>query len=302
MLLYAFTDAFKDTALMIPWLLVIYLAIELFEYKYGTKISSLIGNARKSAPVIGAALGCIPQCGFSVISTALYARKLITAGTLLAVYLSTSDEAIPVIFSQPDKLEVILPIILTKLVIAIVSGYSIDLIFKKTIKPDNYIPLEHVDTEEVNEIYELQDEKGCCGHHCVPEKPDIKEIFIHPLKHTFKVFIFIFMTSLAINLIILKVGEQNLSKLLMGHTIFQPVITGIFGLIPNCAASVAITQVFLKGGISFGSVVAGLSSSAGLGMLVLIKENGKTRDSLRIIGLLLAISIIAGIIIQYTVG
>jgi hypothetical protein len=153
------------------------------------------------------------------------------------------------------------------------------------------------DPEALKEI----EGRGCCEHHVIGEDRK-RGMLIHPLVHTAKVFVFILAVSLAINALIYRVGEHNLARVLLAHSPLQPVITALVGLIPNCAASVAITQVFLKGGISYGSAIAGLSASGGLGLLVLMKENHNPRDTARILGLLLGISIAVGIVIQYVYG
>lgn len=313
-----FMDALIDNLKMIPLLFIIYIIIEIIETKYEKTLVKNVERAGKAGPLAGAVFGCIPQCGFSVISTALYTKRLITIGTLLAVYLSTSDEAIPIILSQPDKAHLILPIILIKVAIALIGGYGVDLIMRNKIQK----------TEDAADI-DISDTKLCCGHTCSDKeelkaiKPEIaennnqdnkqnaegekirleiKHILFHPLIHTIKVFFFIFIISLAINFILFKIGDKNIGKVFLNHSIFQPVIASLVGLIPNCGASVAITQVFLKGGISLGSAISGLCSSAGLGLLVLFKENKNFKDTARVIILLLCISIGAGILIQSFYG
>lgn len=302
-------DAFIDSAKTIPLLLIIYAVIEFVESRYGGFIREKVKHAGKTGPAFGTFFGCVPQCGFSVIATALYTKRLITVGTLLAVYLSTSDEAIPVILSQPSKINLVLPLIAAKVIIALVAGYLVDFILNKSQKAKTQVCATSdescyttvVPPSETNGIDQTGDidETGCCGHHCTSEKFNYNEIILHPLIHTLKVFLFIFAVSLTINYIIFRVGEQNLGHLLLNHSIFQPFAAALVGLIPNCAASIAITQVFLKGGISFGSAVAGLSASAGLGTLVLFRENKDTKDTLRIVLMLFGISVVAGIIIQY---
>lgn len=298
-----FIDALVDTAKMIPLLLIVYIGIEYLEFKFGATLGERVKHAGRIGPLIGAAFGCIPQCGFSVISTTLYTKRFITLGTLLAVYISTSDEAIPVILSQPDKLSLILPLLLTKIIIAIVIGYIIDITLKIKNKKAARSELCAATIEgfqgEPDKDMNSADETGCCGHHVTAEKPNYKELILHPIIHTVRVFFFIFLVSLILNLIIYKVGNANIAKLFLGHSIFQPMIAALIGLIPNCAASVAITQLFLKGTISFGSTIAGLSASAGLGMLVLFKENKDKKESFRIVGLLLIISIVSGIVLQF---
>ncbi len=290
-----FIDALIDTAKMIPLLLIIYIGIEFVELRYGGSIRTKIKKTGKTGPLIGAAFGCVPQCGFSVISSALYTQKYITLGTLMAVFISTSDEAIPIILAQPDKLNVLLPIILVKVVIALIAGYTIELFFSK--KNENiHVAVPH---EHEHEIIE----KGCCGHECTTEKKsNFKELIVHPLIHTGKIFLFIFLTTLLLNFVIYTIGDQNVYNFLLKNSIFQPIFAAVFGLIPNCAASVIITQLFLEHGLSFGSVIAGLTSSAGLGLLVLFKENKNIKDSLRIAGILLGISIFVGILIQIVYG
>jgi hypothetical protein len=283
-------DALKDSIAMIPWLLGIYFLLELVEWKLERWIKRLITFSRLSGPLVGALLGCLPQCGFSAIAAVLYAQRFISLGTLLAVFLSTSDEAIPVILAQPEKIGFILPILGAKIVIAVLAGYLIDLIWKK--EP------AHIHTEEecVCETAALDDH--CCGKPHADLSPKKLSFYLIPLRHTAEVFFFILAVCIGINLVIFKVGEANLGQVFLGSTVFQPLIAALIGLIPNCAASVAITEVFLKGGITFGSAIAGLSASAGIGMLVLLKENKDRMDTLRVVGLLVGISFLAGLILN----
>ena len=298
-----FISALIDSLKMLPLLFVVYVIIELVEYKLGNKIRQNIQNSGKVGPVVGALAGSFPQCGFSVISTALYTQRLLTIGTLLAVYLSTSDEANPVILSQPEKAKIILPIILTKIFIALVAGYSIDLFFRKK----NQRTREHAmaysqgkdDSSHNHE--QVVEEQACCGH-CVSssaKKFSPKEIIVHPLIHTLKIFAFVFSASFLINLIISKIGDNNLRILFSGHAFLQPFFAALVGLIPNCASSVAITELYLKGVITYGAVIAGLCASGGLGILVLLREDKNKREVFTILGLLFGISVMSGLIIQY---
>lgn len=297
-----FMDALTDSARMVPLLLLMYIGIELVEYRFGNRIIALIQKAGAAGPAVGALAGSLPQCGISVVATALYTQRLATIGTLLAVYLSTSDEAIPIILSQPDKAGLILPLILTKICIALVAGYSLDLLFRKSNQPT----FVHIDTyvrgkdDERHDHSIVMDGEACCGHSTNPsaKKFSPREIFLHPIVHTVKIFAFIFAISLLINVSVFLMGEEALGKLLSGYTVFQPFIAALVGLIPNCAASVAITELYLKGAITYGSMIAGLSSSAGLGILVLFREEKEKREIFKVIGLLLGISILAGSVIQ----
>ena len=288
-----FLDALADSVEMIPFLLVIYFLVELFERRFGATIEGSLQRTAKAGPALGAAFGCVPQCGFSVVASALYARRLITKGTLLAVFLATSDEAIPVILAQPDKAELVTNILATKLIIGFVSGYAIDLVIgmlsRGKPKPGHQVP-----------VHDLQ-ESGCCKHD-LAGRIGKWQWLTHPLIHTAKIFFFIMAVTLAINSLILFVGEKNVGQVLLKQSLLQPFLAALIGLIPNCAASVAITELFLKGGLSYGSAIAGLCSSAGLGILVLLKENHDIRDTIRVLLLLVGISTVAGTLIHVLYG
>jgi hypothetical protein len=298
-----FLDALTDSAKMIPFLFIILFGVELVEYKYANSIREAVQKAGVFGPAIGAVTGSFPQCGISVIASALYTQRLITIGTLLAVFLSTSDEAIPVILSQPEKAKIIVPLVITKIIIALIGGYAVDFAFRKSNKET----LAHIkayaegyDNEHHNHETILE-EKACCGHSTSPSSIEFnpKEIIIHPIIHTVKVFIFIFSVSFAINYVIAQMGEETLEKMFLMHSIFQPFLVALFGLIPNCATSVAITMLYLKGVITYGSVIAGLCASGGIGLLVLFKEEKNKKDVFMILLLLFGISVLAGYIVQY---
>lgn len=292
-------DALVDSAKMIPLLFIIYMLIEVVEFKFGNKMGKYVARAGKAGPLIGALTGLIPQCGVSVMGTALYTQRLVTIGTLFAVYLATSDEAIPIILAQPDAIGVLVPLLIAKFVIAVGVGYALDLIFVRR----NRATLAHIDsyehgTDTVQHHHEVAfEEKACCGH--TPTSADktlsIHELFYHPLVHTLKIFLFIFVVSLAIDLVFGYVGQDTIGAVLASHTMLQPFLAALVGLIPNCAASVAITEFYLSGIITFGAAVAGLCASGGLGILVLFKE-GNRREALWIVALLFAISVAAGIV------
>jgi hypothetical protein len=298
-----FLKVLLDTTKMVPLLLIIYIGIELIEYRFGNKIREKIQKAGKVGPLIGATGGSLPQCGFSVVATTLYTQRLVTIGTLLAVYLATSDEAIPIILSQPDKAKILLPLILTKIFIALVAGYVIDFIYRKKNKEI----LKHIDSyknkkDDEQHHHELIIEtEACCGHNpnSLAKKFSFKQVFLHPTIHTLKVFFYIFIVSFVLNVIIFKIGQEALIKIFLNHSFLQPFFAALVGLIPNCAASVAITELYIKGAITYGSVIAGLCASGGLGLLILFKEEENKKDVFRIICLLFGISVFAGLIIQY---
>ena len=279
-------DALIDSLHMVPFLLIIFFIIEFIEYFFSNKMRILLKYSNKTGPIIGSLLASFPQCGFSVVASTLYTKRLITAGTLLAVYLSTSDEAIPVILAEPGKINIVIQLLIVKILIGITAGYFINFILENFKKP----VIETAD-DDIKE-------EGCCNHH-LSESPDKKELLLHPLMHTANIFIFVFLVTLCINYLISLVGaEEHLGKYFLHNSVFQPVIMALVGLIPNCAASVAITLMYMKGAIGFGSAVSGLCSSAGLGMLVLVRKNNDIKDTLKIVSLLLLISIMSGIVIQ----
>lgn len=285
-------DAIIDSVHMLPFLIVIFFLIEFIEFYYSDKMQSIAKYSGKAGPLAGSLLASFPQCGFSVIASTLYTKKLITKGTLIAVFLSTSDEALPVLLSDPSYIYLVVPVLIIKITIAISAGYFIDFIIdcrhKYTENPD-----EQIKMESENEV----EETGCCHHHV--SRHSKKELIIHPLKHSANIFVFILLVTLAINYyIMLCGGEENLSSLFLADSVLQPVAAAIVGLIPNCAVSIAITLMYVKGAISFGSAIAGLCSGAGLGLLVLVKKNSSLKDTLKIILILLSISIFAGVLIQ----
>lgn len=275
-------DALIDSINLVPFLFVIFFFIELFEIYFSKKIKRLSNSTRISGPFIAALTAIVPQCGFSVIASTLYVRKLITRGTLIAVYISTSDEAIPVLLAHPEMAKTILPILATKFLLAVAAGYAVDLIVKpKTDNDDEDIKIE---------------EHGCCKHEISNNRFKKRVLILHPLKHTINIFFFIFLVTLALNFIILKT-QGHIEQVFLYNSPIQPLLSAITGLIPNCAVSVFITMLYVEHAISFGSVIAGLSSSAGLGLLILIKKNN-IKDTALIVGILLAVSTLAGILLQ----
>lgn len=277
------TDAFFDSVNLLPFLFVIFIFIELFEHYFSKKIVSILRYSEKIGPIIGAFFAIVPQCGFSIVASILYVKKFISKGTLIAVYIATSDEAIPILLSDPSKIWLVGKIIVLKFILAIAAGYLTDIIFKSA-------PI--VQNQDIN----VENEKGCCNHSISGHK--IFELILHPIKHTFIIFVFIFAVCIGLNYMFLILPETVIENYMLQGSLLQPIAVGIFGLIPNCAVSVLITMMYLKGVISFGSVMAGLSSGAGLGLLVLLKKNQNLKDTVLIIAILLAISITAGILIQ----
>lgn len=295
-------EAVRETLWMLPWLFSAYVLIEFIELKYSNRIRDAVQHAGARGPIVAAIAGVIPHCSFSVVGTALYSQRLATLGTLMAVYIATSDEAIPIILSQPGKAGVILPLIATKLVLATVVGFALDFIFRLRSKK----VLQHIEAyergaDDASHHHEsILQVEACCGHDAVaPDKKlDWRELFFHPFIHTVKIAFYVFLVTLLIGYIIGAIGQDNIKAFLAAHNILQPFIIGLIGLIPNCAASVAVTQFYLDGVISYGSVIAGLSASGGLGLLVLFRVEKNKIDVLRILSILFGISVAAGILLD----
>jgi len=281
-------DALIDSLNLVPFLFVVFLLIEIIEQYFTKKKHLFVFYMKRLGPMFGSLFASIPQCGFSVIASTLYTKRILSRGTLLAVYLATSDEAIPVIIAEPSKIYLVLPIILIKIIIAVFVGYLVDWL----------IPQAPPQEQKQSEISEIK-EQGCC-HHKLENAIKTKDFWYHPIRHTFNIFVFILIVSLILGYLISQVGsEDNLAKYCLLNSPLQPVLASIVGLIPNCAISVMLTMLFLKHTISFGSLIAGLSSAGGLGLLILFKQNGNKKDTALIIAILITVSSIVGLIFQY---
>ena len=272
-------DTLLDSVKMLPFLFGAYLLIEFLEHKASDKLQNALSKSGNHGIVVGAILGTVPQCGFSVAAANLYSGKVITLGTLIAVFISTSDEAIPVLLSSPGNAGVLLKLIIAKIVIALIAGFLVDFVLKA----------RHVQENEP----ELQDHNVLC-HHCGCEHGIIRSA----IKHTVSIFLFILLVSFVLNGLITWIGQDTISKVLLTDSVFQPFIAALIGLIPNCAASVMLVQLFLAGSLSFGSVVAGLCTGAGIGLAGLFRANRNWKKNLLILLLLYGIGSISGLMIH----
>ncbi len=271
----AILDSFIDSVRLLPLLFGTYLVMEYLEHKAGGRMQAVIQKAGKGGPVIGAVLGIFPQCGFSAAASNLYAARIITMGTLLAVFLSTSDEMLPIMVSENVSAAVIWKILAVKVIVAMLAGFIVDFIFRR-------------------EKEDLQIEHLCEQHHCHCERG----IWKSALHHTVEIFLYIFLISLALNLLIAWIGEDVLGSVLFNRPVVGAMLAGLIGMIPNCAASVAVTQLYLNGVLSAGAMLAGLLSGTGVGLIVLLRVNDDRKENIKFIGLLYIVGVLAGVIIE----
>ena len=280
-ILEALKETSLDTVKIIPFLFITYLIMEYIEHKTSDKVKATIEKSGRFGPLLGAMLGIFPQCGFSVVATNFYAGRVITLGTLISVYLTTSDEMIPIMISEAVPLWTILKILFVKLVIGIVAGFVIDFVLRlinknKKIEEENIVDL--------------------CEHdHCHCEKGILKS----SIHHTLSIFVFILIVTFIINTAIYFIGEENISNILLNKPIFGPIVSSLIGLIPNCASSVIITNMYLKNVINVGTMIAGLLVNAGVGLVVLFKTNKKIKENIAIICLLYIVGVISGIVLEF---
>ena len=271
-------DALIDSVKLLPFLFITYLIMEYIEHKTSEKAKETIKKSGRFGPLIGGILGAFPQCGFSVAATNLYAARVITLGTLISVYLSTSDEMIPIFISEGASIVTLLKILGIKVLIGMIAGFVIDLVLR----------LRKKDNEE-ERIIDLCEKEHChCDH----------GIFRSALKHTVNIFIFVLIITFVINIVIYFIGEDTIARFVGANPVLGPILGGIIGLIPNCASSVILTQLYLENVIPAATMISGLLVGAGVGLIVLFKMNKGIKQNFKIIGLLYSIGVLSGVIIQ----
>lgn len=279
-IVHSIEHALLDSIKLIPFLFITYLIMEYIEHKTSDKAKNTIKKSGKFGPLIGSLLGIFPQCGFSVSATNLYATRVITLGTLIAVYLSTSDEMLPIFISEAVSPLLIVKILAIKLVIGMIAGFLIDLVLR----------IKNKDKQEEERIIDLCEKEHChCEHGIVKSS----------LKHTLNIFVFILIVNLVMEILINMIGEDTIAGVLNNQPIIAPIIAGLIGLIPNCASSVIITQLYLDNVISAATMISGLLVGAGVGLAVLFKTNKGIKNNIRITILLYAIGVISGIILEF---
>lgn len=279
-MLDAIMDGLIDTLKLLPFLLVTFFLLEFIEHKLSKKNEKILSKNKKFGPILGGLLGAVPQCGFSSMAANLFSARVITMGTLVAVFLSTSDEMLPIMIGEHKNMNELLLIVGFKVLIGIIIGFVVDLIFKhKEVEKD-----EHEHIEEI------------CEHdHCNCGK---EGIFLSSIKHTIKIALFILIANLGINLIIYFVGEDNIANILKNQNILSYFGACLIGLIPNCASSVIMTELYLNNIITIGTLISGLLTGSGLGILLLFKTNKNLKQNITILSIIYFVGVIVGMLVD----
>lgn len=267
-------DTCIDALRLLPFLFLTYLAMECLEHWTGGRMQEIVRKSGKAGPAIGGLLGIFPQCGFSAAAANLYAGRIITLGTLIAVFLSTSDEMLPIMISENAAPLMIGKILLVKVLCAFAAGFLVDFFFRRKVE----MRIGHL----------------CERHHCHCEKGIWRSAF----HHTWKIFLYIAAVSLILNFAIALIGEETLAALVQGKPAASLFLAALVGMIPNCASSVILTQLYLSGVLSAGALMAGLLPGSGVGFLVLLRVNEDRRENLRIFAILYGIGVAVGALIQ----
>lgn len=267
-------DTLIDGVRILPFLFLAYLAMECLEHWTGGRMQAIVRKSGKAGPAIGGVLGIFPQCGFSAAAANLYAGRIITLGTLIAMFLSTSDEMLPIMISESVGVFMIGKILLIKVLFALAAGFFVDILYRKKEEPQ----IEHL----------------CERQHCHCERGIWRSAF----SHTWRIFLYIIVVSLILNFAIALIGEETLAAVVLNKPALSLFVSALVGMIPNCASSVILTQLYLSGVLSAGALMAGLLSGSGVGFLVLLRVNEDRKENLRIFGLLYAFGVGAGAVIQ----
>lgn len=272
-------DALLDCAKLTPFLLVTIFLMEYLEHRAADQMLSAVRRAGRFGPLLGGLVGCIPQCGFSTACAQLFNGGFVSAGTLVAVFLATSDEALPILLGQPGQLDTVALLIGIKVVLAVAVGFLLDTLWKRDRQ------LAALDREA--HVHQCECERGA----------SFGRILVEAIRRTLSILLFLFLFSLMLGMLIEGIGEEQFAALLLPGP-FQPLLAALFGFIPNCAASVLLTQLYLDGMISFGSAIAGLCTASGVGLLVLLRGRHRFRTFAIILGTTYVAAALAGLLLQ----
>ncbi len=267
-------DTYIDSLRILPFLFLAYLAMECLEHWTGGRMQAIVRKSGKAGPAMGGILGIFPQCGFSAAAANLYAGRIITLGTLMAVFLSTSDEMLPIMISENVGISMIGKILLIKVLFALAAGFLVDVLFRKKEEP------------QIGHLCERQ--------HCHCERGIWRSAF----SHTWRIFLYIILVSLILNFVIALIGEETLAAVVLNRPALSLFVSALVGMIPNCASSVVLTQLYLGGVLGAGALTAGLLSGSGVGFLVLLRVNENRKENLRIFGLLYVLGVVGGALVE----
>lgn len=291
LLLHSLEHALKDTWLMLPLLFITYIFLEYIDRRETNSDEKIFFGLQKYGPLVGALVGLIPQCGFSILAAMLYVQRNITMGTLIAVMIATSDEAIPILLSNPDLYSTLGLLLVMKFIIAVTVGYFTDKVLFPKQKVIYFDDMEEDDGEYEEDDEQVSSSCPCCyPQYSIPVSAFLRAV---------RIYAFIFITSFVLTLCIEVIGEETLGKILLSKSIFQPVLAAIFGFIPNCAITVVLAQLFAAGELQFGSLLAGLITNAGLGLVVLIRYGERKKNILRIVTVLFVTASVCGMILTF---
>ncbi len=269
-------DAVLDTLHLIPFLLITFLVLELIEHKSKKKTKTKLTKSKRFGPIVGSLLGALPQCGFSAVAANLFSSRVITMGTVVAIFLSTSDEMLPMMISEHKAIKELALILIFKVIVGLIIGLIVDLIVNKNEEPEH--------------VHELCDHDHCdCENH---------GIIVSSIIHTIKITLFIFIANLVINMLIFFIGEDTLSDILLNKNIFKYFIASLVGLIPNCASSVVLTEVYLNELITIGTLLSGLLTGSGIGILILFKQNKNLKENITILSIIYIVGVTLGILVD----
>lgn len=302
-------DALIDTAELVPFLFVTYVAVSLLELFASGRAGDVIQRAGHAGPLFGGLLGLVPQCGFSAMGAMLYADRIVTLGTLVAVVLSTSDEMLPLLVAERLDAGLLFKILATKAVLGVVLGFAVDLVLRATLHRTSLLVLPEQgegqqDGDETSEQGEYDVNEYSCDCDC--EEPMTRGevarwIAVNSAYKTAQVTVFIFAVTLVLGAAIELVGIDAIASFFSSNAIVATFASGLFGLIPNCAASVVITQLYLDGALGFAPMMAGVLVAGGAAYLVLFRTNASARENVAIAALMYALGVSAGLV-MLTIG
>lgn len=293
-------DALKDTAELIPFLFATYVVISLLDLFASDKTTAAIQRAGHAGPLIGGVLGVVPQCGFSAMGASLYADRIVSLGTFVAVILSTSDEMLPLLLAEHVEVGLLARILVTKAVLGVILGFAIDLVLRVVLGRTSLAGVDESDAgEEQDEDAEFDPSAYSCDCGCgepLTRGQIAWWVVVNSAYRTFQVVVFIFVVSVLLNALIALVGEDALASFLSGNAVVATLVSGLVGLVPNCAASVVLTQLYIDGVLGFAPMIAGTLVAGGAGYLVLFRMNGNMRENAAIVGIVYALGVCAGLV------